>query len=36
MSQRYAPPVLLPYQQRWLLDKAKVRIHEKSRRIGLS
>jgi phage FluMu gp28-like protein len=28
--------VLLPYQQRWIADKAPVKIHEKSRRIGLS
>lgn len=28
--------VLLPYQQRWLADTSKVKINEKSRRIGLS
>lgn len=28
--------VLLPYQQRWLADTAKVKVVEKSRRIGLS
>lgn len=28
--------VLLPYQQRWLADTSKVKIVEKSRRIGLS
>jgi len=28
--------VLLPYQQRWLADKSKVKIVEKSRRIGIS
>ena len=31
-----APPVLLPYQQRWLADPAPVRVAEKSRRVGLS
>lgn len=31
-----APAVLLPYQQRWLADKSKVKVVEKSRRIGLS
>ena len=30
------PAVLLPYQQRWLADKAQVKVVEKSRRIGLS
>lgn len=34
--ERRAPAVLLPYQQRWLADKSKVKIVEKSRRIGLS
>lgn len=29
-----APPVLLPYQQRWLRDPARVKVIEKSRRIG--
>lgn len=29
-------PVLLPYQQAWINDKSKVKICEKSRRIGLS
>ena len=28
--------ILLPYQQRWIADKAPVKIIEKSRRIGLS
>jgi phage FluMu gp28-like protein len=28
--------VLLPYQQRWLADKAQVKVCEKSRRVGLS
>lgn len=28
--------VLLPYQQRWIADKSKVKICEKSRRIGLT
>ena len=31
-----APPVLLPYQQRWVADTAAVRVVEKSRRVGLS
>jgi phage FluMu gp28-like protein len=30
------PPVLLPYQQRWIDDQASVRVCEKSRRVGLS
>ncbi len=30
------PFVLLPYQQRWIADKAEVRVCEKSRRVGLS
>jgi phage FluMu gp28-like protein len=30
------PPVLLPYQQRWIADKAEVKIFEKSRRVGIS
>lgn len=30
------PPVFLPYQQRWLEDKAQLKIGEKSRRIGLT
>lgn len=34
--ERRAPAVLLPYQQRWLADKSKVKVVEKSRRIGLS
>lgn len=31
-----APPVLLPYQQRWIADPTPVKVIEKSRRIGLS
>lgn len=31
-----APAVLLPYQQKWLADHSPVKLHEKSRRIGLS
>jgi phage FluMu gp28-like protein len=31
-----APAVLLPYQQKWVADQAPVKLHEKSRRIGLS
>lgn len=34
--EKRAPAVLLPYQQRWLSDKAQVKVVEKSRRIGLS
>lgn len=30
------PPVLLPYQQRWVADPAQLKIAEKSRRIGLT
>ncbi len=31
-----APPVLLPYQQRWIADKRPLKIAEKSRRTGLT
>ncbi|HHH12943.1 MAG TPA: hypothetical protein ENJ98_01785, partial [Thiolapillus brandeum] len=31
-----APPVLLPYQQRWVGDPAQLKVAEKSRRIGLT
>jgi len=30
------PPVLLPYQQRWVADASPVKVWEKSRRIGAS
>lgn len=30
------PPVLLPYQQRWVADTAPLKVAEKSRRIGLT
>lgn len=30
------PPVLLPYQQRWIADESQLKIAEKSRRIGLT
>jgi len=30
------PPVLLPYQQRWIADDSQLKIAEKSRRIGLT
>lgn len=30
------PPVLLPYQQRWIADPSQLKIAEKSRRIGLT
>lgn len=29
-----APPVLLPFQQRWLADKSPVKVGEKSRQVG--
>ena len=35
-SEGAAPPVLLPYQQRWVADPARVKTAEKSRRIGLT
>lgn len=31
-----SPPVLLPYQQRWIADPSPVKISEKSRRIGVT
>jgi len=31
-----APPVLLPYQQKWCADQSEVKIVEKSRRIGIT
>lgn len=31
-----APAVLLPYQRRWVLDRASVKIANKGRRVGLS
>lgn len=31
-----APPVLLPYQQRWVAEPARVAVWEKSRRVGAS
>lgn len=31
-----APSVLLPYQQRWIADESRVKIDEKSRRVGMS
>jgi len=30
------PPVLLPYQQRWVGDDSQLKVAEKSRRIGLT
>lgn len=33
---RHSPPVLLPYQQRWLADLSLIKICDKSRRVGLS
>ena len=30
------PPVLLPYQQRWIEDRSEVKVIEKSRRIGIT
>ena len=35
-SLRAVPDILLPYQQRWVADKAKLKVAEKSRRVGLS
>jgi phage FluMu gp28-like protein len=34
--ERRVPAVLLPYQQRWMADTSKVKIAEKSRRVGLT
>ncbi|MFZ2448110.1 MAG: hypothetical protein WAW37_17265 [Syntrophobacteraceae bacterium] len=31
-----APPVLLPYQRKWISDRSPVKVCEKSRRVGLS
>jgi phage FluMu gp28-like protein len=31
-----APKVLLPYQQRWIADTSRVKVDEKSRRVGMS
>lgn len=31
-----SPKVLLPYQQRWIADKSRIKVCEKSRRIGIS
>lgn len=30
------PPALLPYQQRWVADKAQLKVAEKGRRVGLT
>lgn len=30
------PPVLLPYQQRWIVDSSPLKVAEKSRRVGLT
>ncbi|MDW7643440.1 MAG: hypothetical protein SCI25_00195 [Desulfuromonadales bacterium] len=30
------PPVLLPYQQRWISDQSQLKVAEKSRRVGLT
>lgn len=35
-SKSTTPPVLLPYQQRWIADRSEVKVCEKSRRIGLT
>jgi phage FluMu gp28-like protein len=35
-SRSKTPPVLLPYQQRWIEDQSEVKFCEKSRRIGLT
>lgn len=31
-----APPVLLPYQQRWVADASPLKVIEKSRRTGIT
>ncbi len=31
-----APPVLLPYQQRWVADTSPLKVIEKSRRTGIT
>lgn len=31
-----APPIFLPYQRRWVLDRSPVKVCEKSRRIGIT
>lgn len=31
-----APPVLLPYQRRWVEDRSPLKVSEKSRRVGLT
>ena len=36
MSAAIQGPLLLPYQKRWVEDRAQVKIVEKSRRVGLS
>ena len=36
LEQSREPGILLPYQQRWVRDKSKVKVAEKSRRIGLT
>lgn len=36
MTQSSIPPVLLPYQQRWVADESQVKVWSKSRRIGAS
>lgn len=35
-ANHHAPPVLLPYQQRWIEDKSQLKIIEKSRRTGIT
>lgn len=35
-AQSATPPVLLPYQQRWLADRRPLKVAEKSRRTGLT
>ena len=36
MAKTKAPPVLLPYQRRWVADPAPVKVASKGRRIGLT
>lgn len=35
-SLRRVPAVLLPYQQRWVADRSRLKVCEKSRRVGIS
>jgi phage FluMu gp28-like protein len=35
-DQNAPPPVMLPYQQRWIADKSQLKVIEKSRRTGIT